>query len=151
MLEGFLWTRCSVAVALAVALLLMAINQLACQHASRRLSGGIALTDARIQAAQTLHLLTDAEPAVRLHPFAGQVDRNAAETTLQLYRQALVRLPAVQDRPFAVLRKVDRSGVRRSNAAASAGEQQSALQAIVDVADTAPAPALPAAATDARQ
>ena len=89
LLERFLRTRYGFVVALGGALVLMLMNEAAYQHSSRRLSGGIALTDARVQAGQTLQWLTDAETAVRGHVLTGDRDQ------LQPCLQALAQLPAV--------------------------------------------------------
>ena len=88
--ERVLRNRYGFVAAIGGALLLMALNEAVYRHSHQRLVAGIALTDARIQAAQTLQWLTDAETAVRGHVLTG--DR------LQLvpYQQALAQLPTVR-------------------------------------------------------
>lgn len=145
LLERFLRTRYGFVAALGGALLLMLTNEAAYQHSSRRLSGGIALTDARIQAAQTLQWLTDAETAVRGHVLTGDRDQ------LQPYLQALAQLPAVRSRAFALVRSVDPDqdfAVARLQRLLD--DRLAALEAIVALAEREPTLALAAAAADAR-
>jgi len=144
-LERFLRSRYGFAAALGGAMLLMVMNEAAYQHSSGRLSGGIALTDARIQAAQTLQWMTDAETAVRGHVLTGDPD------PLQPYLQALTRLPAARGQAFASLRSVDPGqdfAVERLQRLLD--ERLSALAVIVELMQREPALAVAAAAADAR-
>jgi len=146
LLEKFLLTRYGFLAALGGALLLMFMNEAAYQHSSKRLTGGIALTDARIQAAQTLQWLTDAETSVRGHVLTG--DRGQLEP----YLEALAQLPAVRGRAFALVRSVapdQQVAVERLQQLLD--ERLAALAVIVGLAESEPTQALAAAAADARQ
>jgi len=100
LMDRFLRTRWGFGAALMAALLLMLMNELTYQHSSQRLSGGVALADARSQAAETLQTLTDAETAVRAYILSG--DRRQFDR----YEQARDRLPVVRQRAFTSLREL---------------------------------------------
>ncbi len=146
LLERVLRNRYGFVAAIGGALLLMAMNEAAYRHAHQRLVAGIALTDARIQAAQTLQWLTDAETAVRGHVLTG--DR----AQLAPYRQALAQLPAVQDRAFALMRSVNPDqAFEVARLQRLLDDRLAALAVVVDLTAREPAGALAAAAADARQ
>lgn len=144
--ERVLRNRYGFVAAIGGALLLMALNEAVYRHSHQRLVAGIALTDARIQAAQTLQWLTDAETAVRGHVLTG--DR------LQLvpYQQALAQLPTVRDRAFALMRSVNPD--QAFEAARLQGlldDRLAALAVVVELTARDPAGSLAAAAADARR
>jgi signal transduction histidine kinase len=64
-LERAARTRWVMPLIVALAIVVMAINESSYRHSSSSLKQGIALTDARMQAARTLQALTDAETAAR--------------------------------------------------------------------------------------
>ena len=101
LMERFLRTRWGFGAALVAALLLMLMNELNYQYSWQRLSGGIALTDARSQAAQTLQTLTDAETAVRAYVLSGDPRQ------FELYKEARDRLPVERQRAFTSLRELN--------------------------------------------
>jgi len=145
LLERFLHTRYGFVTAIGGAMLLMLMNEGAYQHSHERLASGIALTDARIQAAQTLQWLTDAEMAVRGHVLTG--DR------LQLapYRQALVQLPAVRDRAFALMRSVNPDQeLTVARLQRLLDDRLAALAVVVELTEREPTLALAASTADAR-
>lgn len=86
---------------LVLALAAVAVNETTYQHSHKTLAGGIALTDARIQAAHTLQVLTDAEISAR----AFLVSEQAADVSA--YRQAAAELPAAQEGVFKLIARVD--------------------------------------------
>lgn len=86
---------------LALALAALVVNESTYQHSHHTLTGGIALTDARIQAARTLQVLTDAETNAR----AFLISEQAADVSA--YRQAALELPAVQEGAFKLIAQVD--------------------------------------------
>jgi len=146
LLETFLRTRYGFVAALAAALLLMSMNEAGYQHASGRASSGIALTEARIQAAQSLQWLTDAETAVRGHILAGDGDR------LQPYRQSVAQLQAVQSRTFELLRSVSANrDVELDQLQRLLQERLAVLANMAALAERDGPAALAAAAVDARQ
>ena len=76
---------------LMLALAAVVVNETTYQHSHYTLVRGIALTDARIRAAQTLQLLSDAETSAR----AFLISEQAADVTA--FRQAALALAAAQD------------------------------------------------------
>ncbi len=64
-------TRWVMPLIVALAVVVMAINESSYRHSSHSLRQGIALTDARMQAARTLQALTDAETAARAYIASG--------------------------------------------------------------------------------
>jgi len=146
LLDTFLRTRYGFVAALASALLLVFMNEATYQHASHRLSGGIALTDARIQTAQTLQWLTDAETALRGHILSRDSEQ------LQPYRQAVARLQEAQGGAFELVRSVDANqDIELDRLQRLLDERLAALANIAALAERDPAGALAAAAADARQ
>ena len=85
---------------LILALAAMAVNESTYQHSHYTLTRGIALTDARIQAARTLQVLTDAETNARAFLISEQAADAAA------YLQAAKALPAAQEGAFKLIAQV---------------------------------------------
>jgi signal transduction histidine kinase len=94
-------TRYVMPVIVALAVITMAINESTYQHSRSTLAQGIALTDARQQAARTLQTLTDAETAARAFLTSG----NAAD--LAAYREAVNEMQGVQQGTFQRLTELD--------------------------------------------
>lgn len=93
--------RWALPVVLALALAAVVVNESTYQHSHFTLARGIALTDARIQAARTLQVLTDAESSARAFLLSDQAADGAA------YRQAVQALPAAEEGVFKFLLQVD--------------------------------------------
>lgn len=79
----------------------MTVNESTYQHSHTTLKGGIALTDARVQAAETLQLLTDAGLYARSYILSGSPDE-AVE-----YRATVERMQAVKRKAFELVAEVD--------------------------------------------
>ena len=79
----------------------MTVNESTYQHSYTTLKGGIALTDARVQAAETLQLLTDAGLYARSYILSGSPDE-AVE-----YRATVERMQAVKRKAFELVAEVD--------------------------------------------
>ena len=77
------------------------VNESTYQHSHYTLMRGIALTDARIQAARTLQVLTDAETNARAFLLSEQAADVAA------YRQAAQALPAAEEGVFKLIAQID--------------------------------------------
>lgn len=77
------------------------VNESTYQHSHYTLMRGIALTDARIQAARTLQVLTDAETNARAFLLSEQAADVAA------YRQAAQSLPAAEEGVFKLIAQMD--------------------------------------------
>ena len=88
-------------IVLALGIVAMAVNESTYQHSNRTLSVGIALTDARVQAAETLLLITDTGLYARSYILSGAPD-DAAE-----YRLAIKRMQAVKQKAFDLIAEVD--------------------------------------------
>ncbi len=88
------------------ALVVVVVNEGTYRMAVRTLDGGIALTDARIEASRALQLLTDAETAQRGYLLTGK------EAYMATYRTAAGRLPEVIAPTLAFLRA--REGTSRA-------------------------------------
>ena len=86
---------------LMLALAAVVVNETTYQHSHYTLVRGIALTDARIRAAQTLQLLSDAETSAR----AFLISEQAADVTA--FRQAALALAAAQEGAFKLIAAVD--------------------------------------------
>ncbi|QCB48340.1 ATP-binding protein [Hydrogenophaga sp. PAMC20947] len=91
-------------VVLALGVTTMAVNESTFQHSFGTLNTGIALTDARVQAAETLQLLTDAGLYARSYILSGSPDE-AVE-----YRATVERMQAVKQKAFDLVSKVDPQG-----------------------------------------
>ena len=86
---------------IALGVAIMAVNESTYQHSYTTLKGGIALTDARVQAAETLQLLTDAGLYARSYILSGSPDE-AVE-----YRATVERMQAVKRKAFELVAEVD--------------------------------------------
>jgi signal transduction histidine kinase len=132
LLGRFFRIRLGFVAALVSALTLVAVNEATFQHSTQRLSGGVELTDARINAAQTLQLITDAETAVRGYVITRD------EEQLKLYERAVHKLPRFQQDAVRLVRVV---GPEREDAVQRIerllAERLSALASIVSLADSA--------------
>lgn len=94
-------TRYLMPIVLALAVITMAINESTFQHSRASLERGVALTDARLQAARTLQALTDAETAARAYLINGQ------EADRLEYREAIDTLATVQQGAFQFIADAD--------------------------------------------
>lgn len=88
-------------VVLALGVTTMAVNESTYQHSFGTLTVGIALTDARVQAAETLQLLTDAGLYARSYILSGLPDE-AVE-----YRATVERMQAMKQKAFDLVAQVD--------------------------------------------
>ncbi len=88
-------------VVLALGVGVMTINESTYQHSFRTLTVGIALTDARVQAAETLQLLTDAGLYARSYILSESPDE-AVE-----YRATVKRMHEVKQKAFDLVAEVD--------------------------------------------
>jgi signal transduction histidine kinase len=88
-------------IVLALGIVAMAVNESTYQHSHRTLSADIALTDARIQAAETLQLFTDAGLYARSYILSGSPD-DAVE-----YRKVVKRMHEVKQKAFDLVAEVD--------------------------------------------
>lgn len=94
-------TRWVMPLIVALAIVVMAINESSYQHSNNTLRQGIALTDARMQAARTLQALTDAETAARAFIASGN------EGDLANYRAAMDDMAVVRPGAFEWLIALD--------------------------------------------
>jgi signal transduction histidine kinase len=88
-------------IVLALGVLTIVVNESTYQHSYRTLSNGIALTDARVQAAETLQLLTDAGLYARSFILTG------LPVEADSYRESVDKMHAVKQRTFDLVAKVD--------------------------------------------
>jgi signal transduction histidine kinase len=100
-LESVVRGRYVMPVVLVLGVLAIAVNESTYQHSHRTLSNGIALTDARVQAAETLQLLTDAGLYARSFILSG------AQVEAESYREAVSKLRAGKQKTFDLVSKVD--------------------------------------------
>ncbi len=100
-IDGFARERWALPLVLLLALAAVVVNESAYQHSHYTLGRGIALTDARIQAARTLQVLTDAETNARAFLLSEQAADNAA------FRQAAQALPETEEGVFKLIAQVD--------------------------------------------
>ena len=100
-IDTFARARWALPVVLVLALAAALVNESTYQLSHYTLKRGIALTDARIQAARTLQVLTDAETNAR----AFLISEQAADVAA--YRQAAHELPATQEGAFRLIASVD--------------------------------------------
>ena len=100
-IDTFARARWALPVVLVLSLAAVVVNESTYQLSHYTLKRGIALTDARIQAARTLQVLTDAEINAR----AFLISEQAAD--LAAYRQAANELPAAQEGAFRLIESVD--------------------------------------------
>ncbi len=99
--ESFLRTRYGFVVAVCAVVALVVLSEANYHHSRTRLSFGINLTDLRVQAAQTLQLVTDAETGVRGYLLTGK------KAYLAPYVRALAEMPMVQDKTFGLIAQLD--------------------------------------------
>lgn len=93
--------RLAVPIAVALTVAAMVVNESTYQHTIRTLHHGIALTDARIEAARTLQMLTEMEAAThKLNGGDGAANRKR-------FDDAARALPLVQDNALALLASID--------------------------------------------
>lgn len=88
-------------IVLALGIVAMAVNESTYRHSHRTLTNGIALTDARIQAAQTLQLLTDAGLHARSYLLGG-IPKDA-----QAYRESIRKMQEVKQKTFDLVAKAN--------------------------------------------
>ena len=88
-------------IVLVLGIVSMAVNESTFQHSHRTLSDGIALTDARVQAAETLQLLTDAGLYARSYILDGTPGE------AQEYRATVAKMRALKQKTFDLVAKVD--------------------------------------------
>ena len=100
-IDTFARGRWALPAVLVLALVAVAVNETTYQHSHFTLARGIALTDARIQAAQTLQILSDVETNARAFLISEQ------PADVSAYRQATLALPAAQEGAFKLIAQVD--------------------------------------------
>lgn len=93
--------RFGMPIILALALIMVVVNEASYQHSRSTLMQGITLSDARQQAARTLQALTDAEVAVRAFMLSAQ------QADLSNYREAINEMEGVQQDAFKRLEELD--------------------------------------------
>ena len=93
--------RFGMPIILALALIMLVVNEASYQHSRSTLVQGITLSDARQQAARTLQALTDAEVAVRAFMLSAQ------QADLTNYREAINEMEGVQQDAFKRLEELD--------------------------------------------
>lgn len=93
--------RFGMPIVLALALIMVVVNEASYQHSRSTLLQGITLSDARQQAARTLQALTDAEVAVRAFMLSAQ------QADLSNYREAINEMEGVQQDAFKRLEELD--------------------------------------------
>jgi signal transduction histidine kinase len=100
-LEAVARGRFVMPIMLVLGIVAMAVNESTYQHSHRTLTNGIALTDARVQAAETLQLLTDAGLYARAYILS-----NAPEDAVA-YRDTVNKTQAVKQKTFNRIAEVD--------------------------------------------
>ena len=100
-LEAVARGRYVMPIVLVLGVLTIAVNESTYQHSQTTLNNGIALTDARIKAAETLQLLTDAGLYARSYILVGTPDE------AQSYREAVSKMRAGKQATFDLLTQVD--------------------------------------------
>jgi signal transduction histidine kinase len=137
--------RLALPVLLLSAALAMAVNEATYQHTTATLSRGIALTDARLEAARTLQALTELEAAARA--YVG----TRSDTERARFEQAAQQLPRLQDKALGLVAQVDTEGVLGVAAVRNLiDEHAQRLRAWVDATAAAPAVSAAAGFDDAR-
>lgn len=91
-------------VVLALGIVAIGINESTYQHSRRSLVDGIALTEARVQAAETLQLLTDAGVYARSYLQSGGAEEAAK------YHETVAKIQAVKQKTIDHLTVIDPSG-----------------------------------------
>lgn len=100
-LEAVARGRYVMPIVLVLGIVAMAVNESTYRHSHRALTSGIALTDARVQAAETLQLLTDAGLYARSFILAGTPEE------AEVYRRTVRKMRAVKQKTFDLLAEVD--------------------------------------------
>ena len=103
-LEAVARGRYVMPIVLVLGVVAMAVNESTYMHSHRTLTNGIALTDARVQAAETLQLITDAGLYARSFLLAGAPDEAKA------YNDAVLKMRAVKQKTFDLVAEVDPGG-----------------------------------------
>lgn len=103
-LEAVARGRYVIPMVLVLGIVAMVVNESTYTHSHRTLSNGIALTDARLQAAETLQLITDAGLYARSFLLAGTDEEARA------YREAVRKMQEVKQKTFALVAKVAPGG-----------------------------------------
>jgi CHASE3 domain sensor protein len=103
-LEAVARGRYVMPIVLVLGIVAMAVNESTYTHSHRTLSNGIALTDARVQAAETLQLLTDAGLYARSFILAGTPEE------AQAYRDAVSKMRQVKQKTFDLVAEEDTGG-----------------------------------------
>ncbi|MGV3728419.1 sensor histidine kinase [Hydrogenophaga sp.] len=93
--------RYGMPIILALALIMVVVNESSYQHSRSTLAQGITLSDARQKAARTLQALTDAESAARAFMLGAQ------QVDLGNYREAINEMEGVQQDAFQRLTELD--------------------------------------------
>ena len=93
--------RYGMPIILALALIMVVVNESSYQHSRSTLAQGITLSDARQKAARTLQALTDAESAARAFMLGAQ------QVDLANYREAINEMEGVQQDAFQRLTELD--------------------------------------------
>lgn len=93
--------RFGMPIILALALIMVVVNESSYQHSRSTLAQGITLSDARQKAARTLQALTDAESAARAFMLGAQ------QVDLANYREAINEMEGVQQDAFQRLTELD--------------------------------------------
>jgi signal transduction histidine kinase len=93
--------RYAMPIVLMLGIVAMAVNESTYQHSHSTLTKGIALTDARVQAAGTLQLLTDAGLYARSYLLGG-IPQDAQE-----YREAIRKMQEVKQKTFDLVAKAN--------------------------------------------
>lgn len=83
----------------------MVVNEVTYQHSLATLTRGIGLTDARLQAAHTLQLMTDAESSARQFAMTGET------RDLEAFKSIMAALPKAHGAMFGTLGDVDPQGL----------------------------------------
>jgi signal transduction histidine kinase len=104
-LERAVRARLWLPISVLLALVAMTVNESTYQHTNITLTHGIALTDARLQGASALQIVTDAESSARQYLMSGHVD------DLRAFQAAMAALPAAQEGMFARIANVDPQGL----------------------------------------
>lgn len=88
-------------VVLALGISIMVVNESTYRHSHSTLSAGIALTDARVQATETLQLLTAASLYAHAYILSGSTDEAVH------YREVVKQMHAVKQKAFDLIAQVD--------------------------------------------
>ena len=88
-------------VVLALGITAVIVNESTYRHSYKTLSAGIALTDARVQAAETLQLITEASLYAHAYILSGSPDEAVQ------YREVVKQMHAVKQKAFDLVAEVD--------------------------------------------